>query len=278
MDEEWIAGDHFQRFNRAIGGNDGVKFDAAFAANLYCERRVDRFDATNEPGGDNSCADAEPFFWARRGLRQIRGGRRLAATHREWARLRGPLELASRPARSTSPMGCRVVLDNCARYRLRRTEMARSRFASAWVGWVFEMFAVNSPGGIRNSRKRDGAVGDVFAFAKERKKNQGGDDQDLESDGDEKRAAFVAAPARFLGGVTFYQTASKKTGAWFGNTSERHHTPPNLPASFRRFAAPASRVANRRPAPLSQGCEVRASSAAFDTKKRNKFPAVIGRH
>ena len=100
--------------------------------------------------------------------------------------------------------------------------MTRSRFASAWVGGLLRMLAMNSPGRIRNSRKRDGAVGDVFAFGEEGEKNQGGDDQDLESDGDEKRAAFVTAHARFLGGVTFYQTASKKTGAVFRNMSERH--------------------------------------------------------
>jgi hypothetical protein len=31
-------------------------------------------------------------------------------------------------------------------------------------------------------------------------------------------------------------------------------------------------VAYRRPAPRSQGCEVRASSVAFDTGVGNKFP------
>jgi hypothetical protein len=62
----------------------------------------------------------------------------------------------------------------------------------------------------------------------------------------------------------------RKLCSGLGETAITHLL--NFAASFEGFATPASRVAFRKLAPLSQGCEVRASSAAFDTVKRNRFP------
>jgi len=39
--------------------------------------------------------------------------------------------------------------------------------------------------------------------------------------------------------------------------------------------ADPSEVAFGKPAPLSQGCEVRASSAPLDTRERKMFPAIV---
>ena len=66
LDEERIAGDHFQGLNRAVGGYDGMKFDAPFSAKLHSQWRIDWFYAANEHSLLHGCADFEPFFRARR--------------------------------------------------------------------------------------------------------------------------------------------------------------------------------------------------------------------
>jgi hypothetical protein len=45
-----VAREKLQGADRAIGGDDGVQFDSAFAASLQCERRKHRFDAVDEHG------------------------------------------------------------------------------------------------------------------------------------------------------------------------------------------------------------------------------------
>lgn len=42
--EQRIAGNHFERLNGAVGGDDGAKFDAAFTSHLFGKRRIDWFD------------------------------------------------------------------------------------------------------------------------------------------------------------------------------------------------------------------------------------------
>jgi len=48
LDEEGIAGDYFERFDRASGGDEGVKFHAAFAMDLDGEGRISGLDASDE--------------------------------------------------------------------------------------------------------------------------------------------------------------------------------------------------------------------------------------
>lgn len=48
LDEQGIAGDYLQRFDRARGGDDGVKFHAALVMNLDGEGRVPGLDASDE--------------------------------------------------------------------------------------------------------------------------------------------------------------------------------------------------------------------------------------
>ena len=50
LDKERIAGENFERLDGAIGGNDGAEFDAAFAASLDGEGRIDWLNAIEELG------------------------------------------------------------------------------------------------------------------------------------------------------------------------------------------------------------------------------------
>lgn len=98
-----------------------------------------------------------------------------------------------------------------------------------------------SAGCVGNGGIENHAVGDVFAFAEEREENDRGDNQNLQNDRDEKSATLVAANAFFLGGITFDEAASQKTGWIFGKIRISHHTPPETgPARRGRFAVPVS--------------------------------------
>jgi hypothetical protein len=68
--------------------------------------------------------------------------------------------------------------------------------------------------------------GDVFAFAEEGEQNKGGDDQELDDDGDKEGAVLVATHVRFLSGIALDKASAEKTETFFGNGSSRHHTPP----------------------------------------------------
>jgi hypothetical protein len=46
--EEWIARDDFQGLDGAVGRNDGVQFDAAFAAELFRQSGIEGVNATRE--------------------------------------------------------------------------------------------------------------------------------------------------------------------------------------------------------------------------------------
>lgn len=66
--EEGIAADRLQSLNTAVRSDDGVKLDAAFAANLYRQGRVDWLDAVNEHRGlyvsyDNPNRHSSHFCW-----------------------------------------------------------------------------------------------------------------------------------------------------------------------------------------------------------------------
>lgn len=50
LDEEGIAGDDLERFDRAFGRDEGVEFDAALMVNLYGERGITGLDACGELG------------------------------------------------------------------------------------------------------------------------------------------------------------------------------------------------------------------------------------
>lgn len=50
LHKKWIAIGHLQGLDRAVDGNDGVQFDAAFAADLPGERRIDGINAPDEHG------------------------------------------------------------------------------------------------------------------------------------------------------------------------------------------------------------------------------------
>jgi hypothetical protein len=166
-----------------------------------------------------------------------------------------------------------IMLDNYGRNDRWGTKAARIVSATAWLRYGSGI-VVDSSRIVWDSRNKNSAIGNVFTLAEEREQNERGKDQDLNADGYEESAALVAADAGLLRRISLDKTASQKNiffrHTW--NRVDRHNTPPKFPTSFENFAAPASRVAFGKPAPLSQGCEVRASSAAFDTRESEEVP------
>jgi len=61
LDQEGIAGNHFQGLNGAVGGDYGSKFNTTFMAKLPGERRIDWFDPMIEHGRLNG-ADVDARF------------------------------------------------------------------------------------------------------------------------------------------------------------------------------------------------------------------------
>ena len=66
-DQERVSGNYFQGLNRAVGGDDGVKFDATLTVELNGQRRIDRLDTMDEHGSLDEAADAAPFYGERAG-------------------------------------------------------------------------------------------------------------------------------------------------------------------------------------------------------------------
>jgi len=68
LEKERIAGNDFQRLDRAVHGDDGVKFHAAFAADLNGEGRIDGLDAVEEFALLDEAADSDEVSlrWNRR--------------------------------------------------------------------------------------------------------------------------------------------------------------------------------------------------------------------
>jgi hypothetical protein len=56
-EEERLTRDYLQRLNSSICGDNGVKFNAAFAAKLDRQGWIDWFDAMDEHGRLNRLAD-----------------------------------------------------------------------------------------------------------------------------------------------------------------------------------------------------------------------------
>ena len=65
-DEEWVAGDDFERFHQAVGTNNGVEFDAAFVARLPGQCRIFGLDASGELGHLLKLTDFVTLFLSRR--------------------------------------------------------------------------------------------------------------------------------------------------------------------------------------------------------------------
>lgn len=61
LNQERIARDGFQHLDGAVGGNDGVEFDAAFAVELNGDVRIKWLDAANQHGCLNRFADSLGF-------------------------------------------------------------------------------------------------------------------------------------------------------------------------------------------------------------------------
>src|SRR5208282_5019972 len=104
--EERIAGHNFQRLNRAIRCNDGVKLHAAFAVHLQRQFRINRLHAMDQCGCfDVPKADARFLYWGQRfsrrlrtsaGSRDERGTRDVRSNRRAWNPRAGGLIVASR--------------------------------------------------------------------------------------------------------------------------------------------------------------------------------------
>ena len=118
---------------------------------------------------------------------------------------------------------------------------------------------------VRGDRRSD-IASDAFAFAEEREENQRGDEQNLQNDGCHEGAALDFASTLFEFGITFDEATTKETRLVLRTGALDHYTPPKIPLRGVGFGgADFSEVVFGKPAPLSQGCEVRASSAPFDT-------------
>ncbi len=120
-----------------------------------------------------------------------------------------------------------VVSANCRRDRRRNAESAIHVIAAPRVSGIARVAGTSSRG-VRSCRENYSAAGDILALGKQREDDQSSDNQELNNDGEKKRATFIAADASFLGGITFDEAVAEKARTIIGNRSDSHHTPPEI--------------------------------------------------
>jgi hypothetical protein len=185
LEKERIAGNDFQRLDRAVHGDDGVKFHAAFAADLNGERRIDGLDAVDQFALLDEAADSDEVSlrWNRRLCR--RGGSRVGSSE-------------GHPGTGTVAL-CVAEDFGIAGVTGKRWRSWRSGIAVDDHRW--------NPGGfeetgrlarwnavmirrvqgacrcIRDPRITQDERGNVFGLAEKGQENQSGDEKDFENDG-----------------------------------------------------------------------------------------------
>ena len=148
------------------------------------------------------------------------------------------------------------------------------------AAWLRLRLAMIDHGAAMIGRGGHDVVGsDALASAEQGKQDQRGDDQDLQDDRDHQSASLDFAGAFFGFGITFDEASTKKIRTLLRSRAVGHHTPPeNGPARRGVLRRQSSEVVFGRPAPLSQGCEVRASSAKLDARAEQQVPGIIENH
>src|SRR5712691_11750691 len=136
---------------------------------------------------------------------------------------------------------------------------------------------------VKRRDRRDADEGKFFACGQERYEQQRGENRGLNHKRKSQSLGARAPGAPQLFRVPIHQASPERTFRYWTNFSglRGHHTPPlrfrcgraGLCGLRVPFGSAGSALRQEaKPAPLSQGCEVRASSVWLDTSKIAKFP------
>lgn len=173
LDEQGIAGDNFERFDGAVGGDEGVKFDAAFATNLPWKRGIDGLNTVDELGHLDGFADGTTLGLLGNSIggRSDRMGFRWTETA-QGARTRLKSGDGRIPLRAVGYWRRIVIVEGngCWDAR-RRAEVAWPGRVPARIRWRMLMIADGGVGGNRGHVFER----DALAFAEEQKENERGE-------------------------------------------------------------------------------------------------------
>jgi hypothetical protein len=163
--------------------------------------------------------------------------------------------------------------------RLKRVEASNADYSPMTRRMGILRMVVRNPAVMVRRQRRFDIASDAFASAEEREENQRGDEEDLQNNGCDESTTLNFASALLEFGITFNEATTKEIRLVLRARALDHHTPPKIPLRGVGFGgADFSEVVFGKPAPLSQGCQVRASSAPFDTWRRKMFPGLVKKH
>src|SRR6266699_463192 len=189
--QQWMAGHHFQRLNRAVLANDGVQAHGAGDARLARERRIDRLNAV-----ENACSLDVATNAERTSLVRLRRRRRCthATDHTAKHTTHGATGNAARDStgHAGSHIGLGVFLNNLYffRYDLRLHEFAGIHQMSLRLHMDYLGHRRRRRGRRRSEHRRHHGLGERFGVD-QRNKDQYPQKGDLKDHRDDDRPRLV---------------------------------------------------------------------------------------